>query len=327
MATIYKRGESYTLNYYESGKQIRKSLGKITEAEAQAAKIAIERKLNGQKPASSPLFAEWSQDYAIWHSTKYPDSYFRVESALRVHLIPFFGMTPISAIKRRDVETYKQLRMQTGAAPATVSKELRTLQASLNKAVEWEMIDKNPIKGVKPPKDHNASPPKWYTKEELIRLYNADSNYQAVWQLFVNTGLRRSEMLNLEWSNITSDTIKVISTTEARTKSSKWRMIPITNGAKIALKALRERDIKRTTVIDQITPYSLSRAFARTLNRASLTGTLHCLRHTFCSHLVMSGIPLRTVQVLAGHSTIKVTEQYAHLSDDHLQEITKVLKL
>jgi len=56
-------------------------------------------------------------------------------------------------------------------------------------------------------------------------------------------------------------------------------------------------------------------------------GTPHELRHTFISHLVMQGVPLRTVQVLAGHKTIAVTEQYAHLAPDHLSNTVSRLNL
>lgn len=65
-------------------------------------------------------------------------------------------------------------------------------------------------------------------------------------------------------------------------------------------------------------PRSLTREFERCLARAKIDGSLHCLRHTFCSHLVMKGVPLRTVQLLAGHSSYAVTERYAHLAPDHL---------
>jgi site-specific recombinase XerD len=56
-------------------------------------------------------------------------------------------------------------------------------------------------------------------------------------------------------------------------------------------------------------------------------GSLHSLRHSFCSHLVMSGVDLTTVQRLAGHSTSKVTEQYAHLAPSHLEQSTNRLDL
>ncbi|MBT7618295.1 MAG: tyrosine-type recombinase/integrase, partial [Calditrichaeota bacterium] len=47
--------------------------------------------------------------------------------------------------------------------------------------------------------------------------------------------------------------------------------------------------------------------------------TTHLLRHTFASHLVMQGVDLTTVSSLLGHSTVKVTELYAHLQPDHIR--------
>jgi len=62
------------------------------------------------------------------------------------------------------------------------------------------------------------------------------------------------------------------------------------------------------------------------LRRAEIAGAnLHTLRHTFASNLVMGGVDLRTVQELLGHSTIKVTEEYSHLSPDHRSRAVEVL--
>ena len=52
---------------------------------------------------------------------------------------------------------------------------------------------------------------------------------------------------------------------------------------------------------------------------AGFFGGIHCLRHTFCSHLVQAGVPLRTFQVLASHSPIKITQNYAHHSPSTLR--------
>ena len=147
-----------------------------------------------------------------------------------------------------------------------------------------------------------------------------------------NTGLRRGELLNLDWSNIHDNTIHVISTEANRTKSGHWRPIPISAGAQCALERMGKHFGKKekTGPIYTSTPPSLSRAFSKVLKRSGITaplGSLHSLRHSFCSHLVMSGVDLTTVQRLAGHSTSKVTEQYAHLAPDHLKESTQRLNL
>lgn len=340
MATIYRRGTAWVINWSEAGQQHRKSLGKITEAEAQAQLNATEARLSSSASAAAgPAFADWAAKYAAWHSHEYPDSYFRVEQILRTHLLPAFGHLPLMAIKREPVERYKHARLTAGAAPGTVTKELRTLQACLNHAQQWDIIPRNPIHGVRTPRDTASKPARWYSRAELALIYateleirkstaNTDADlhreYRWAWQLLANTGMRRGEIMHLRWADIGQDEIRILSESGARTKSGKWRAVPITTGANEALSEFR-----RTTaqVMPPIRPESLSRAFDRTTTRAGITGSIHCLRHTYCSHLVQAGVPLRTVQILAGHASYRTTERYAHLAPGHLQDAVKRLHL
>ena len=323
MATIYLRAGCAYLNWVEGGKRHRQSLGAVTASEAEAALTGLERRLAGLHSAAGPIFAEWAIEYARWHSDEYPDSYFRIEQILRCYLIPFFGLMPIGGITRVDAERYKHAR-RGQASPGTITKELRTLQAVLNKAVDWEIIPANRAKGVKPPKELVSRPPRWYTREELAAMYAADALHAHIWRLMVNTGLRRGEAQNLRRQDVGEDAIRVISTPGARTKSAKWRLVPITPGARIALQGLQGAG---ELVVPRMTADSLTHCFTRTLARVAIDGSLHCLRHTYGSHLVMAGVPLRTVQVLMGHSTILVTERYAHLAPGHLMDATKGLSL
>ena len=66
-------------------------------------------------------------------------------------------------------------------------------------------------------------------------------------------------------------------------------------------------------VLPRVHPSSLSRAAIRDARRAGLDGSLHTLRHTYVSHLVRAGVPLRTVQLYAGHAHYSTTEGYAYL--------------
>ena len=71
---------------------------------------------------------------------------------------------------------------------------------------------------------------------------------------------------------------------------------------------------------------SFIKAFMRLMRECGIKdATIHTMRHTYASHLVMGGCPLRTLMELLGHSDRRVTEKYAHLSDGHKQDAVKLL--
>jgi integrase len=74
-------------------------------------------------------------------------------------------------------------------------------------------------------------------------------------------------------------------------------------------------------------PYrSIRTAFTSALKRAEIDDfTLHDLRHTFASRLVMGGVDLPTVKELMGHKEITMTLRYSHLSDHHKQRAVEIL--
>lgn len=340
MAGKYKLGAAWYLSWVEDGKKRRQSIGKVTEAEAETARLAKQQQI-GAVAAAGPQFACWAERYADWHSREYPDSYFRVEQILRCHLIPHFGTVPLLAINRELADAYKRKRLDAGVKHATLIKEWRTLQALLNAAVAHEVVPHNPIAKVKGVRDLSSKPPRWYTREELAAIYAAQAEPQPfttkfdqaiaeqlrwTWQLMANTGLRRGEVLQLDWRDIGREEIVVRSEQDARTKSGKWRQVPISQGALEAVESLAPEN-RRGAVVPQIQPPSMTRAFHRSVVRAGLDGNLHCLRHTYCSHLVQAGIPLRTVQVLAGHASYATTERYAHLAPSTLRDAISAMNL
>ncbi|MEN3014320.1 MAG: tyrosine-type recombinase/integrase [Endomicrobiia bacterium] len=75
--------------------------------------------------------------------------------------------------------------------------------------------------------------------------------------------------------------------------------------------------------IDEGTLSSLMRKFVKKLKLKDVS--FHTLRHTFASHLAMQGVDLYTIAKLLGHSDIKTTEIYAHLSPYHFQDVIKKL--
>lgn len=339
MATIYARGGRWYLNWSERGRQHRKSLGPIGADEAEKHRKGKEFELaTGRKLfLASAVFDDHLRRYLTWHASQYPDSHFRVKQISEQCFGQFAGIA-LSQITQADVERWKASRMSrvgwnrkqedTVISSETAAKELRTLKAVLNKAVEWGEIEKTPARAVKAPKNLRSTPIHWYSKPQLAKLYRG-SAYAQIWKVVANTGLRRAEARQLKWENIDlkGGNMNVLSTENERTKSGRWRQIPLSNSASQALRALKRKTGKLGYVVPRMTGPSLSRCFAIDAKARGLDGSLHSLRHSYGAHHVMQGTPLRSLQVLMGHASFATTEKYAHIGKDHLREQAKLVNL
>lgn len=348
MATLRRIDEAWILDWRDAqGKRHRDTLGRCDRLpEREAKRILKQRNLELAagfrilNPQSAPTFGQFVTDYLIWHAAEYPSSHYRTSQIVTQHLLPEFEFLALDAFNPRQVDAWKHRRMAPGEnrpKAETVAKELRTLKAILAKAVEWKTIREHPIPHVSAPLSLDSKPPLFFTQTELDAIYAACSLevnagegpqpnpvHASIWRLYANTGMRRGEGLMLKRAWIGQEAMKILSTDEQRTKSGKWREIPITKGAKIALDTLPKNG---EHVIPRMAPASLSRACIHDIRRAKLDGSLHTLRHTFISHMVMAGVPLRTVQKLAGHSTVAVTERYSHLAPGHLLDAGRAISL
>lgn len=307
MATLYQRGDCWYLNWRENGKQWRRSLGKLDAKAAERIRREKEAQLTlGIEPvAECPTLSEWIEDYCEWQEAE-KDLSKKRKSELR-HVKAALGHYRLSSLPARLVEEHKVARLRV-AKPETVGKEIRILKAVMNRAVALEVIERNPIAGIKAPRGAISRAVSYYTKDQLHSLYVIDEGLAPLWKFMVNTGLRRGEFVKAKRSDIHGDTIRIESTEEGRTKSGLWREVPLNTQAKAALKKLGE---------EKLSPFAgdtLTHRFQDVAKAAGIEGHLHMLRHTFCSHLVMAGVSLRAVQVLAGHSSYAITERYAHLA-------------
>lgn len=327
MATIYWRGDSAYLNWSQNGDQQRKSLGRISPHDAEVARKSKEYELaTGRRVfIASAIFDEHLGRYLTWHRSEYPDSHYRVAQIAEQHFGEFMGRA-LSQITSGEIERWKSGRL-TQVARGTAAKELRTLKAVLEKAVEWEEIERNPGARVDQPRNLDDEPIHWYSKDELGRLYKR--HHGPTWRLMANTGMRRNEarQLRVVRVDLAGGHVDVVSATGARTKSGKWRRIPLSQAAIEAAEVLISLYGSTGYVLPRITAPSLSRAFAKDCTALGLGGSLHSLRHSYGAHMVMAGVPLRTLQVLMGHASFKTTERYAHIGEDHLRAQARLVNL
>ena len=199
------------------------------------------------------------------------------------------------------------------------------LKTIFNKAVEWGKIHKNPAKNIKKLKERNHRL-RYLTKEEIKNLYNASADHlRPILIVALNTGMRKSEILNLKWEDIDFHQ-KIIYI--MNTKNNEKREIPINQVVfDSLLKVKKHPDSPYVFCNKDGKPYGdVKTAFWHARKRAGIKNfRFHDLRHTFASHLVMAGVDLNTVKELLGHKDIKMTLRYAHLSPDYKRRAVETL--
>ncbi len=335
MATIYWRpgGRKYQpgacayLNWREHDRQWRRSLGKITPAAAKkiCSAKAAELAHGVQILPRGPLAKDFFEFYIEWYAAEHPTTARRLKSELKAFLAKF-GDRPLTAIKPTEIESWKVARLKTHA-PETVGKELRRVKAALRRGIEWKELSVDPSAPVKAPRGVKDAAVDFYTQPQIAALLKANPERAPLWSLAVNTGLRRGELSRATQADVATygkkKRLRVESipdeTGAGRTKSGKWREVPLNADALKAIKSLPDK------LAGGVHADTLSDWFAIDAKDAGIAGTLHRLRHTFCAHLAMAGVPLRRIQILAGHSDYKVTERYAHLSPDGGSDAVELL--
>lgn len=149
----------------------------------------------------------------------------------------------------------------------------------------------------------------------------------------VHTGLRRGELVNLEWNAVDLDSrvLTVENTETFTTKSGQERRVPLSDAAVSVLSRLAEACGASPYVFasstGRLTGDYASHTFLKYARKAGIRDVhLHHLRHTACSWLAQRGVPVEAIRRFAGHSTITVTEKYMHVGEDfYTAAITQAL--
>jgi integrase len=207
-----------------------------------------------------------------------------------------------------------------------------------NLASKWNYLRKNPTKNVKRLKVDDSKPPRFLTSDEGRRLLEASPpELYPIYFTFLNTGLRKAELENLQWGDIDLKRRRI----QVRRKEN-WkpktgeREIPINNDLYQLIQDLRKqnKDASDSDYVFSVIHSGHSHNWlrlelikiARNAGIKDLT-KIHTLRHSFASQLVMNGVDLPTVKKLMGHTDIETTMIYAHLAPEHLTDAVNKLKI
>ncbi|MDB2414893.1 tyrosine-type recombinase/integrase, partial [Rickettsiales bacterium] len=266
----------------------------------------------------------------------------------------FLMEKPMDEITVAEIEDFRLSRMRDGIQKVTINREMSDLNAMLNRAVEWDIIERHPLQKLRPLKTDDNARVRYLSDDEESNLRNAlldreekirkERESANLWRkerdyklmpvitedvyadhlrpmvlLAMNTGMRRGEIFKLSWSNVHFNRrqLTVLATTA---KSGKTRHIPMNNEVMDVLKKW-QRSSKGKLVFPgkEGKPMdNIKKSWDKLTEHAALDDFhFHDLRHHFASRLVMADVSLITVKDLLGHADLKMTLRYAHLSPAH----------
>jgi integrase len=336
----YRRKDSaiWWVSYTDaSGKRVRRPTGSTDrkEAELLAAKWRLEghqERQWGQRPPRT--FSELMVQYLKATSQKRSAEKDRMRTK---HLREIFGTFTINELTSAHVRRYIDHRLGKAISPSTINRELALLSAAINYANrEWDWDLPNPVKGRKLREPEGRV--RWITRDEAAALIEAAQSeprarhLPAFIQLGLNTGCRSGELLGLEWNRVDLHA-NLIHLEAQHTKTAKRRSVPLNLAACNAIIAQAQRRTERCPDTPWVFFHPsgtriqcVKKGFASACRNAGITNFLiHDLRHTCAAWLVSAGVPLTEVRDLLGHSTVKMTERYAHLAPENVRAAVAVL--
>ncbi|PYE88053.1 site-specific integrase [Phyllobacterium leguminum] len=237
---------------------------------------------------------------------------------LRRHELAYRTMIGLS---QQDIASFRDERLQS-VAPSTVVRELAILSHVIEVSIrDWGLpLSRNVVKLVRRPVIRNERSRRLTGNEEQRLLDGCDAGQipflKTLVILAIQTGMRRSEILGLKWSDI-SHNRRVIAL--ALTKNGSGREVPLSQRAFDALMDWKSRtDVDASTVFP-MTAGALEQAWRRLLIRAGITGLrFHDLRHEGVSRLFERGLNMIEVSSISGHKELRMLKRYTHLSADDL---------
>jgi integrase len=331
--SLYQRGKSWYYDFWCKRQRYTGCIGPISktmakEIYARKRAEALQGTL-GLHATKDPVFKYFAEQYlAHYKVTRWLSSYVRAESEVK-QFCRLWGDRRLSQITPRMIEEYKGERLGAGIKPATVERDLGTLQQMYATAILWKQATANPLLKLSRPKAGKGRI-RFLTAEEESRLLAVCNQYiKPVVLVALYTGFRKTALRRLTWGDVDFDR-GVVRCKPEDDKAKDGYEVPMSN----TLRPLLER--LRGDRLDPSSPVFLSRrrrafryvngSFTRAVKKAGIPDfRFHDLRHTFASRLVMAGVHLIVVKELMGHHDISMTMRYAHLSSEYRQQAVNLL--
>ena len=341
--------KSYYIRYRnQRGKQVEIKIAddnvtKLNEARELAIKYLAQIAM-GEDPFSTkadlkkvPTLYDFITNSYLPYVKTYKRSWETDVSLIKNHIMPNFGKQYMDEVSKRDIIQFISKHSLTHK-PGSVNRVIIMMRYIFNLSIRWETvgITKNPTAGI-PLLEENNKKERFLSAEEaraLVEQLKSSDNkmLQYIIPMLILTGARKNEVLKAKWEdfNVEQRLWRI-----PLSKSGKARHVPISDGVQYLLEGVpRHVDCgyvfaNPKTLLPYVSIFASWNTARKAVGLADVR--IHDLRHSFASFLVNSGRSIYEVQRILGHTQIKTTQRYAHLSQDSLlaaaNEISKAVPI
>lgn len=378
--SIRKRGNAYCLTvshgYDECGKQNRfyKTVQAKSDAEAQKqlalfyAEVVSGKQERQTKMTLRAYVDYWRENYGSNPKFLSRKTYERYNELLNGRIIPALGHLRLDEIQPGHILRFLRELQKPGVRmdgkPGVLSDRqiemyYRLLSAIFNKAVKWKLMPENPCASVDAPKvEYDPEDIRIYDEETLGQFLNTletdpkvKTKYKALVYIALITGMRRGEILALEWSAIDLERCQIyvrqaseyivgqpVTTKDPKTKGSK-RKLSISNDIVYLLNLLKEEQVQQQNkkgdkwvISDRVFTNNTGgpmhvNTFHNWLQKFTAANNLppispHDFRHMSATYKLQEGAGLKAVQGDLGHTRVGTTNRYTHRLESAARDAT-----
>ena len=260
-----------------------------------------------------------------------------------IHFIRTITLTDVYSyltyLSRDRAQQQNSSKTDYGLSASTRARKIATLRSFFNYLTQKaHLLESNPIKELDSPKLKKTLP-RYLTLDESLELLdsvdgpNKERDY-CILTIFLNCGLRISELIGLNLTDIQDDALRVLG------KGNKVRIVYLNDACKSALerylsvrRPITGRDQNALFLSSRDQRISRSNVHALVKKHISHAGldsaqySSHKLRHTAATLMLQNGVDVRTLQEVLGHDHLNTTQIYTHVSSENLQFAAKASPL
>ncbi len=327
---IHKRGGIWQLRMMFNGVLHQRSLRTRNKAEAAQLEAVFRSSLvkgefgivESRKAPSLEKFEERLLAHLKANTAPRTYDFYKQNISVLKRFVPL-ATTKLGSIDSALIENFIQWRLKEKVAKVTVNHSLRTLRRVLHIAKQWRLIRDVPAIKLLPGEHEREAvidEPTLKQMTEWIRTAYPSSIMHHLLPFLIDTGLRITEACMLQRDHVTFDDGKPVAVRVVKGKSRyAKREVPLTERAAAALEACLAKSRSEWVFTGKGGKRHLTRHYPSEMFRVIRDAmnldhemVMHSTRHTFCTRLGNAGCDAFTIQRLAGHSSITISQRYVH---------------